>query len=215
MDCDYCDESFSDELEQVEHTLDAHDDELTGHDTDDLKRKRNRLQREEDDGGSAFPVKTVGFAALVVVLVVGGGYGLMASGLLTVEKDAPASTGSNTLGAPGSTHEHAQFTVTVNGERIDFSQPRYQASKTQNRYVHFEGGDGVTIHKHATGVTIAYTLESLGFSINETCISTDTGETYCESSGGELSVTVNGQSVDPTEAVIQDGQTIRVSFSQN
>jgi len=49
--------------------------------------------------------------------------------------------------------------------------------------------------------------------INETCIQTRS-DTYCESDGGELSVTVNGEEIGkPGSHVIQDGEVIRIDYT--
>jgi hypothetical protein len=141
------------------------------------------------------------------------GYLLYAAGIVQVSSGstgAVSASGEADLGPAGSTHEHAQFAVTVNGKQIDFSQSQYQL---QSNYVHFEAGKGQRIHKHATGATIGYALDTLGMGINETCIQTRS-DTYCESDGGELSVTVNGEEIGkPGSHVIQDGEVIRIDYT--
>lgn len=216
-DCDHCDASFDTKRDRLSHALDEHDDELSSHDRDSLKRELNRLESQAPDTTGLAQYRTLGIAVVAVLALVGGGYGLVSAGVITVNTDPASSTGNVTLGAPGSTHEHTQFTVTIEGERVDFARPQYQVGQTQNRYVHFEGGDGVTIHKHATGVTVAYALDTLGFTINDTCLSAPQdsewgGETFCEDPGS-LTTTVGGSEVDPANAVINDGQPIRVTYT--
>lgn len=214
MECDHCDASFSSDRERIEHVLDEHDDAITSHDRDSLKRELNKLEAQGDDSGD-MPYRAIGMAALALLAVVGGGYALSSAGIVNLSlngNSAASPSGEASLGAPGTTHEHAPFTVRIDGEPIDFSQPQYQVGQTQNRHVHFEGGDGTTIHKHATGVTISYTMETLGMELNQTCLTLDTGEEYCDGENGELTVTAGGEDVDPETHVIQEGQSIRITY---
>lgn len=213
MGCEYCDASFGSRRDEINHLLDEHDDELTSHDRDELKRERNKLQDNGNGRNHKDLMKTAGVGVLAVLLFAGIGYALMAAGYISFSLDSGATGG---MGAPGSTHEHMPFTVIVNGEQIDFSQPKYQVGQTQNQHVHFEQGDGSTLHKHATGVTLGYAMESLGMKINSTCLTLDTGETYCEGDGGELTVTAGGKEVDdPASYVLQNGVGVRIEYTAN
>lgn len=210
MDCDHCDETFSSELARIEHALEAHGDELTSHDRDDLKRRRNKLERDADGGAgpvSRSTLKLAGFAVAGLALVAAAGFGLSMTGMVSFSTSGGGSNVDTTLGGP--THEHALFSVVVNGQQIDFSQRQYQV---QSQDIHFEGGDGTQIHKHTQGTTIAYALETLGMTINETCLATQT-DTYCESDGGDLTVTAGGADVDPQDYVVQDGVPIRIEYA--
>lgn len=110
----------------------------------------------------------------------------------------------------GSVHWHADFSVTINGNRIDFNKQKYMV---QSEYVHLERGDGTTIHKHATGVTLADFFESIGWELTDECLRTDTGDEYCSGDGGELRIVVNGDEIDaPGEYKIRDGDQIRVVY---
>ncbi len=212
MDCDHCDFS-GDEAAMLQHTLDAHGDDLSSHDRDDLKRRLNKMDAGGSDGG--MPVRTVGIAAGVLAVLVAAGYGAVASGAVSFTTDAGPSTpsqGPETLGAPGSVHEHAQFSVFIDGSEVDFSRPQYQVGQTGNRHIHFEGGDGSTIHKHATGVTVGYALEAHGFSIEDGCLVAYDGTRYCN---GTVTTTVNGDQLQsPQDYVIRDGDVINVRYSE-
>lgn len=110
----------------------------------------------------------------------------------------------------GSAHWHADFSVAINDDRVDFSKDRYMV---QSEYVHLEGGDGTTIHKHATGVTLADFFNSIGWQLTDGCLRTDTGEEYCSGDSGELRIIVNGEDINnPDEYEIQDDDTIRVIY---
>jgi len=210
--CDHCDDAFDTERERIQHVLDEHDDDINSHERDSLKRELNKLGT---DGGTSFSIRQYAKPLIGVVAVIALVGVAFASGLISVDtgNDEPTTNADGDIspGAPGTTHEHAQFDVVIDGQEIDFSQPRYQIGQTQNRYIHFEGGDGQTIHKHATDTTIAFALESLGMAITDACLTLDTGEEYCESEGN-LTVQANGNAVNASSYVIQEGDVIEVAF---
>ena len=53
-------------------------------------------------------------------------------------------------GAFGDEHEHVSVLVRIFGDKFDFSGPAFQIT---NRWIHFEGGYGNTVHRHSAGVT--------------------------------------------------------------
>lgn len=77
----------------------------------------------------------------------------------------------------------------IRGEAIDFSQERYQS---QSDLVHFEDADGITFHKHATGITLPYFLGTLGIQLTEDCIQFE-GVPYCTDNDEELGIFINEQ----------------------
>jgi hypothetical protein len=121
---------------------------------------------------------------------------------------SPPRTAS--FGALGSTHEHTAFRLFINGQVIDFSQPKYQV---KSQYVHFENGDGDTIHKHATGVDIGFLFETLGIKFTSECITMDDGTGYCNDSNNTLKFFVNGVRSDMyNNYVLNDGDRILLSY---
>lgn len=211
MDCEHCEASFTSEKERLEHALDAHRDDMSSHDVDDAKRRLNKLRAEQPSQNNDL-LRIAGMAAIALAVLGGGGYLVFQSGLIEVSSPtgAVSNGGQNVpLGRPGTTHEHMAFSVTVDGERTDFSQQRYQL---QSDHLHFEGGDGSTIHKHATGVTIGYTLDTLGMGINASCLEMRDGTTYCEPGDGELSVTAGGEPVNASY-ILQDGVPVEIMFT--
>lgn len=214
MRCDHCDDEFDSERERIQHVLDEHDEDINSHERDSLKRELNKLETD-GSGGTSVSVRQytkplVGVVAVIALVGVA-----FASGLISFDTGGGEPTtdadGDVTPGAPGTAHDHAQFDVVIDGDAIDFSQPRYQIGQTQNRYIHFEGGDGQTIHKHATDTTIAFALESLDMSITSECLTLATGEQYCEDEGN-LTVQANGNAVNASSYVIQEDDVIEVAF---
>ncbi len=140
--------------------------------------------------------------AVIAAVAVGIGYGVYSYA------QNPSRTAS--FGALGSTHEHTAFRLFINGQVIDFSQPKYQV---KSQYVHFENGDGDTIHKHATGVDIGFLFETLGMKFTSECIAMDDGTDYCNDSNNTLKFFVNGVRNDMfNNYVLNDGDRILLSY---
>ena len=99
------------------------------------------------------------------------------------------------FGAYGSAHEHAAFLVKVNGQNIDFSQPKYQV---QSEYIHVENGDGTTLHRHATNVTFVDFLKSIKMDIDKknNCLVFTNGTEYCDDNNNKLRTFINGNSTN-------------------
>ena len=93
------------------------------------------------------------------------------------------------FGAIGSAHEHAAFAVKVNGEKLDFSQPKYQV---RSQYIHVENNDGNTLHRHATGVPLMEFFRSLGMNVTDNCFTLENKTSYCSDGNSNLEFYVNG-----------------------
>jgi dipeptidyl aminopeptidase/acylaminoacyl peptidase len=100
---------------------------------------------------------------------------------------------NNNYGPVGSAHEHAAFAIKINGKQIDFSQPKYQL---QSRLIHVEGGDGTTLHRHATGVPFAEFLKSVNMNIENGCFTLDDGKQYCNNDVNKLRFFINGNETE-------------------
>ena len=116
------------------------------------------------------------------------------------------------FGALGSAHTHAAFLVKVNGENIDFSQPKYQV---QSDYIHVENGDGTTLHRHATNVTFADFLKSIKMNLDEpnNCLVFTNGTQYCNNGDNQLRTFVNGNSTESiSDYIINDNDRLLVMY---
>lgn len=98
--------------------------------------------------------------------------------------------------------------VTVNGQSLDFSREKWQ-SGDRNRHFHFEDGHANQWHAHSWSVTLAYALSTLdGIDVTENGF-TYAGRTFTEEEA-DISVTVNGDPVDPTAYYLTDGDAVRI-----
>lgn len=218
MGCEYCDASFSSRRDEINHMLDEHDDELTSHDRDELKRERNKLQDDGNGRNHHELVKTAGIGVVAVLLFAGVGYALMSAGYISFSTDA--GPGGSGLGAPGSTHEHASIRIVLDGERVNLAAPEYAHS---DNIAHIHDGQQGTLHKHATGATYGYFLDTLDMDVYENeagnlCFEMDDGETYCDNESGDLTVAVNGQDVQEMDSSlddreIQDGDDFSIRYT--
>ncbi len=94
-------------------------------------------------------------------------------------------------------HVHADFVVSVNGERLRFTDAEYQATAQNLPHTDLHLHDGVdnVIHRHADGVTFAEFINSLGLTLTDTCLTTKDGTPYCTDDTSALRLFVNTEPV--------------------
>lgn len=120
---------------------------------------------------------------------------------------------SNKIGPLGSTHEHADFKVYINGQILNFAHPEYMV---KNQFVHIEDMNGVIIHKHATGITLGYFFKTLGFKFNDECFILDNGEKFCNENNKFLKFYVNGiRNYDYDKYEITEGDKYLISYGND
>lgn len=96
------------------------------------------------------------------------------------------------VGEFGTAHKHLYFKVSVLNRTVDLSHEQFQMRADR---AHFENGDGEVLHVHAEGVDVGFTLRTLGFYTNTSCIVV--GELLCSNQTHELRFVNNGDSVTP------------------
>ncbi len=124
------------------------------------------------------------FAAIAVIV----GYSIFLFANMT--ETAPG--GPENAGALGSEHAHIGIVVNIFGDEFDFSAPAYQIKSS---WIHFEGRDGSTIHKHATGVTLQFLFDSLLLDLNDQCFVFQDGRSFCTNEDYTLRLFINGEQV--------------------
>lgn len=204
-DCDYCGDSFASEDAYHSHLRGEHADELGP-----IDRRRVGVSDDDGEGIEAGPI-ALGAVLVVAVALVGyvifftGGGGAGESSTVNGIEVAQTPTG-----AAGQVHVHGSIEMTVTGERVDFSRQEYQL---QADPFHFEGGDGDRWHVHAPGVTLEYAMATLGIELDPGAV-TYGGTTYEDGDGYEVTIAVNGNSVDPATYVLADGDSVRIAVSE-
>ncbi len=113
------------------------------------------------------------------------------------------------VGPVGSTHQHADFRVYIDGKPIDFGQDIYQL---KSAYVHVEEGIGDVMHVHATGITLQHFFNSVGIQLSSGCITFE-GKKQCSTGSKTLKYYVNGRlNQDKEEYLIKDSDKILISY---
>ena len=173
------------------------------------KTKKDREEKRESFAAkrSKQKIKNMliagGIFAVVAVIV-----GISVYNFTNLAASAPgAPPGSGTL---GDEHEHASMLVRIFGDKFDFSLPAYQI---KNSWIHFEGQDGTTIHRHSSGVTLGYLFETLGIAIDENCYIFPDGREFCTSEEFSIKYFINHQPVESiNDYVLKEGDRILISY---
>ncbi|MGQ0638621.1 MAG: protein-disulfide isomerase [Nitrososphaerota archaeon] len=119
--------------------------------------------------------------------------------------DAPP--GAGTL---GDEHEHAAIKVIIFGDEFDFSS---QAFQIKSRYIHFEGSNGETIHRHASGVTLGFLFDTLNIGLTDECYIFPNKREFCTNEDYSLKFYINHQQVSGIrDFVLEDGDRILISY---
>jgi len=155
------------------------------------KERRDREVKRENYASKHSAAKkketliAIGVLAVIAVIV---GYAVFV--FLNMTETAPG--GPDNAGALGSEHSHAALLVKIFGDTFDFSSPAYQIKSS---WIHFEGRDGSTIHKHATGVDLGYLFETLAIGLDDQCYVFSDGKQFCSNEDYKLKLFINGEQV--------------------
>jgi len=174
--------------------------------------KKARKEREEKREG--FAVKrsrekrknaliAAGVFGLIAVIV-----GYSAYTFISQPVSAPGTPpGAGTL---FDEHEHVSILVRIFGDKFDFSGPAFQI---KNNWIHFEGGDGNTVHRHSSGVTSGYLFETLGINLTDECFIFPDGREFCNNEDYSLKFYINHEPVPSIlDYVGNEGDKILISY---
>ncbi|MCH7967878.1 MAG: protein-disulfide isomerase [Thaumarchaeota archaeon] len=173
------------------------------------KARKERVEKRED-----FAVKrsrekrknalvAAGVFGLIAVIVGYSVYTFMSQ---------PVSTPGTPPGAGvfGDEHEHVSVLVRIFGDKFDFSGPAFQI---KNRWIHFEGRDGDTVHRHSSGVTSGYLFETLGIDLTSECFIFPDGREFCNNEDYSLKFYINHEPVPSIlNYVGNEGDKILISY---
>lgn len=83
--------------------------------------------------------------------------------------------------------------------------------------MHFEGGDGFTIHKHAKKSWLGPFFEGLNIAFAQNClVMKDNGSSYCSNFHKQISLFVNGELNNVFQHYVpKDGDKILLSYGGN
>ncbi len=173
------------------------------------KHQRDREERREKYAArqqrTSNKNKMIAGAVFAVVIAI---VGYAAYEFTTLTVDAPG--GPPNAGALGSAHVHAGILVNIFGTQFDFSLPAYQI---KTPWIHFEGQNGDTIHRHATGVTLEYMFDSMSIQVDDECYIFPDERQFCTDDTYSLKFFINGEQVpDIRDHVVADNDRILISY---
>ena len=151
----------------------------------DRELKRDSYATKHSAEKKKHTLIAIGVISLIAVIV---GY----SGYLFLNMTETAPGGPENAGALGSEHSHAALLVKIFGDTFEFSGPAFQIKSS---WIHFEGRDGTTIHKHATGVDLGYLFDTLAIGLDDQCYIFPDGKQFCSNEDYELKFFINGEQV--------------------
>ena len=165
-----------------------------------VDKKRSGNKRRDDNSYFAISRRRKKRFMLIIIPIVAAVIAIaVVSALMYSARQQQQSSNNNNYGPVGSAHEHAAFAIKINGKQIDFSQPKYQL---QSRLIHVEGGDGTTLHRHATGVPFDEFLKSVNMNIKNGCFILDDGKQYCNNNENKLRYFLNGNETDSINSYV-------------
>ncbi|MFQ6025191.1 MAG: protein-disulfide isomerase [Nitrosopumilaceae archaeon] len=173
-----------------------------------------KTRREREEKRESFAAKRtrekrknllIASAVLGLVAVI---VGYSAYTFATMGASAPgAPPGAGTL---GDEHEHASILTRIFGDKFDYSSAAFQIKSS---WIHFEGSDGTTVHRHASGVTLGYLFETLGIGLDDQCYIFPDGREFCTNEQYSLKFFINHQPVsDIRNYIIEEGDRILISY---
>jgi len=172
------------------------------------KARKERVEKRED-----FAVKrsrekrknaliAAGVFGLIAVIV-----GYSAYTFITQPGAPGTPRGAGTL---GDEHEHVSILVRIFGDKFDFSGPAFQIKSS---WMHFEGRDGNTLHRHSSGITMGYLFETLGIDLTSECFIFPDGRDFCNNEEYSLKIFINHEPVPSIlDYVGNEGDKILISY---
>lgn len=169
----------------------------------DREERRERYAARQQKESSKNKLIAAGVFAVVIAIIAYAGYEFT-----TLTVDTPG--GPEGAGSLGSAHVHAGMLVKIFGDKFDFSLPAYQI---KTPWIHFEGQNGDTIHRHATGVTLEYLFDSLSVKVTDECYIFPDGRQFCTDDTYSLKFYINGNQVPGIkDYIVRDDDRILVSY---
>ncbi len=128
---------------------------------------------------------TAGVLGIILVIV-----GYSSYNFVTMQGSVPgAPPGAGLL---NDEHAHTSILVRIFGDKFDFTSPAFQIKSS---WIHFEGQDGDTIHRHSTGVTLGYLFGTLSLTVDDECFVFPDGRQFCNNEDYSIKFFINHEQV--------------------
>lgn len=201
-ECGHCDESFSSKIEKLEHELDEHEEEISGHDRSDKKSELNKL-REKNQASKQKRTRKLRYGIMGLIalgLISGAGY--WASQNLDT---GPQRTINASLGIGEPVHWHAEYELTVCGKDQVLQGGPQEAHTHGEKTLHLEG-----IRRSREEAELDWIVDNLGGELEEDSIM---GQENCNGEPANLTVEVDGEEIeDHLSYVPRDGDSLRITY---
>ena len=112
------------------------------------------------------------------------------------------------IGPIGSTHEHVDFLIYIDGQPMDLNQSQY-AMKSQYAHIHF--GEGDLIHLHAINIPLSWFMDELDLPITENSIDIH-GNVYSNDGEKTFKIFLNGEELNDIDYPISDEDKILIYY---
>ncbi|MGE4596177.1 MAG: hypothetical protein AAEA79_04370 [Nitrososphaerales archaeon] len=157
----------------------------------DLRRKDRKKHKKRSK-----QIKLVRTYSIYVIAILLVGYGLF------------SVISGPQIGPVGSTHEHLDVLVYIDGEPLDLNQSRYAM---KSGYGHIHGGEGDIMHLHAINIPLSWFMESIDLSITPDSIDVH-GMEYSTDENNVFLMFVNGDTITKVDYVLADEDRILIYY---
>lgn len=158
-------------------------------------KEQRRLARKQGRQRSK-QLKKIRNYAIIGLIVFGIGY--MLYGVLS----------SPQIGPIGSTHQHIDILIQVDGQIVDLNQTQHAH---QSNYAHLHQNETDVIHLHAINIPLSWFMNSLNIPLTDSSLTLD-GQIYDEDETNKLHIIVNGEEIDNIDYVLQDEDKLLVLY---
>ena len=163
-----------------------------------LKKREKNLRRKDHKKHKkrSKQIKLVRTYSIYVIAILLVGYGLF------------SVISGPQIGPVGSTHEHLDVLVYIDGEPLDLNQSRYAM---KSGYGHVHGGEGDIMHLHAINIPLSWFMESIDLSITPDSIDVH-GMEYSTDENNVFLMFVNGDKITKVDYVLADEDRILIYY---
>ena len=163
-----------------------------------LKKREKDLRRQDRKKHKkrSKQIKLVRTYSIYIIAILLVGYGLFS--ILSGPQ----------IGPVGSTHEHLDVLVYIDGEPLDLNQTRYAM---KSGYGHIHGGEGDIMHLHAINIPLSWFMESIDLSITLDSINVH-GMEYSTDENNVFLMFVNGDTITNVDYVLTDEDKILIYY---
>ena len=163
-----------------------------------LKKREKNLRRKDHKKHKkrSKQIKLLRTYSIYVIAILLVGYGLF------------SVISGPQIGPVGSTHEHLDVLVYIDGEPLDLNQSRYAM---KSGYGHIHGGEGDIMHLHAINIPLSWFMESIDLSITPDSIDVH-GMEYSTDENNVFLMFVNGDKITKVDYVLSDEDRILIYY---